>query len=75
MICVKSKTENALLWNWLSTTVGLQKSRSPLALAGVQNQVLVVLGADCELVLRWVKYVEQEMTLSGAEERRTSGET
>lgn len=49
-------------------------SHSPLALAGVQNQVLVVLGADCELVLRWVKDVEQEMTLSGAEDRRTSGE-
>lgn len=39
---------------------------SPLALAGMENQVLVVLGADGELVLGWVEDVEQQMTLAGA---------
>lgn len=32
---------------------------SPLALAGMENQVLVVLGADGELVLCWVEDVKQ----------------
>lgn len=42
---------------------------SPLALAGMENQVLVVLGADGELVLCWVEDVEQQMTLAGAVDR------
>lgn len=42
---------------------------SPLALAGVKNKVLVVLGADCELMLRWVEDVEQQVTLAGAADR------
>lgn len=40
---------------------------SPLTFAGVQHQVLVVLGADGELVLRRVEDVEQQVTLAGAE--------
>lgn len=39
---------------------------SPLALAGVENKGLVVLGLDCELVLRRVEDVEQKVTLPGA---------
>lgn len=39
---------------------------SPLALAGVENKGLVVLGVDCELVLRRVEDVEQKVTLPGA---------
>ena len=35
----------------------------------MQNQVLVVLGADGELVLCWVEDVEQQMTLAGAVDR------
>lgn len=42
---------------------------SPLAFTGVQHQVLVVLGADRELVLCRVEDVEQQVTLSGAVER------
>lgn len=43
---------------------------SPLALAGMENQILVVLGADSELMLCWVEDVEQQMTLAGAVDRR-----
>lgn len=43
---------------------------SPLALDGVKNKVLVVLGADCELMLRWVEDVEQQVTLAGAADGR-----
>ena len=39
---------------------------SPLALAGMENQVLVVLGTDGELMLRWVEDVEQQVTMAGA---------
>lgn len=42
---------------------------SPLALAGMENQILVVLGADGELMLCWVEDVEQEMTLASAVDR------
>lgn len=43
---------------------------SPLALAGVENQLLVVLGTDCELMLCRVEDVKQQMTLTGAVDRR-----
>lgn len=39
---------------------------SPLTLAGVQHQVLVVLGADGQLVFGRVEDVEQQVTLAGA---------
>lgn len=39
---------------------------SPLTLAGVQHQVLVVLGADGQLVFCRVEDVEQQVTLAGA---------
>lgn len=35
----------------------------------MENQVLVVLGADGELVLGWVEDVEQQVTLAGAVDR------
>lgn len=43
-----------------------QTLHSPLALAGMENQVLVVLGADGELVLRRVEDVEQQVTVTSA---------
>ena len=38
----------------------------PLALAGMQHQVLVVLGAHGDLVLRGVEDIQQEVTLARA---------
>lgn len=40
----------------------------------MQNQVLVVLGADSELMLCWVEDVQQQMTLAGAVEADTKTE-
>lgn len=31
----------------------------PLALAGMENEVLVILGTDGELVFRWVENIQQ----------------
>ena len=42
---------------------------SPLALARMENQVLVVLGTDSELMLCGVEDVEQQITLAGAVNR------
>jgi len=51
-------------------TAVCREVNSPLALAGMENQVLVVLCADGELMFCWVEDVKQEMTLTGAVDTR-----
>lgn len=42
---------------------------SPLALAGVQDELLVAAGADGQLVLRGVEDVQEQVALPGTAQR------
>lgn len=46
-----------------------RRAHSPLALAGVQDELLVAAGADRQLVLRGVEDIQEQVALPGAAQK------